>query len=218
MPAANVSSETRVIRSALRTLGLDTSASWQDIRTAYARKVKQAHPDSSPGHGSRFVLEQTLQAYRLLKTSYRVDEQKRSRVSRHTRPAAAPSWQSIGRTALAADTPEERCAACSALGRTGRRSASAYLRAALYDHDDRVVVAAATALGLLKARSAARDYEGIFDSAGLRVRSSILNAAVQTGPAECFRKLFVTALSDEDRSVRRVALTGLSRLNAAAKG
>lgn len=258
MAAGSATADTRAVDSALRALGLDSSASWRDIRVAYATRVKQAHPDSSPGPGSRFLLERTIGAYRVLKNAYQVEERNRGSgvstpargaVHQHARrepsqPAGSAarhdrrkharreppqqtgntagrdarrqsryvSMSALGNAALMQSRPEDRVSACVALGQTGKRSAAAYLRAALYDDGDNVVVAAAAALAVLRARSVAGDYACIYSAASQPVRLSIVTAAVQSGPAECFRSLFVKALTDSDRSVRRLALSGLSRL------
>ena len=219
--------DARSVASALQTLGLDGSAGWKDVRAAYALKVKQAHPDSSAGRGSRFLLERALGAYRVLKDAYPADARRSpSQAVRNAGTttewgvpgaAAAVGLGALGQTALAATDPAQRAEACAKLGRTGKRSAAAYLRASLYDDDDQVVVAAATALGRLKVRAASGDYDCVFESASRAVRVSVVQAAVETGPAECYRKLFVRALKDDDRAVRRTALTGLSRLNSAAQ-
>lgn len=223
--------DARSVTSALQTLGLDRSAGWKDIRAAYALKVKQAHPDSSAGRGSRFLLERTLRAYRVLKEAYPAEVRRspvrsvRSVRVAGTKPTrdvsraatAEAGFGALGQTALTAPDPARRAEACVKLGQTGKRSAAAYLRASLYDDDDQVVVAAASALGRLKVRAASGDYDCVFESANRVVRVSVLRAAVETGPAECFRKLFVRALKDDDRAVRRTALTGLSRINTAAQ-
>ncbi|MFP4510888.1 MAG: HEAT repeat domain-containing protein [Spirochaetaceae bacterium] len=244
MAAGSATAATRAVNSALRTLGLDSSASWRDIRVAYATRVKEAHPDSSPGRGSRFLLEQTISAYRVLKSAYRIDERRRDgrsstplrttgpreprRPTRRESPQqqdtaarAAPrrheiSITALGNAALTESSPDARARACVALGQTGKRSVAAYLRAALYDDSDEVVIAATSALAVLRARSPAGDYACIYESATQPVRSSVLSAAVRSGPAECFRSLFVKALSDSDRSIRRMALSGLSRLEPAS--
>lgn len=238
MAAGSATADTRAVDSALRALGLDSSASWRDIRVAYATRVKQAHPDSSPGRGSRFLLERTISAYRVLKSAYRVNDGHHgggvstpTRGADHQHERREPprqagnaggrderkharyvSMSALGNAALTRSRPEERVRACVALGQTGKRSAAAYLRAALYDDRDDVVVAAAAALAVLRARSVAGDYACIYSSASKPVRLAVLTAAVQAGPAECFRSLFVKALTDSDRSVRRLALSGLSRL------
>lgn len=192
MPEHNAAAESGVMtrKQAFAVLGLGEESDWNAVRTAYSARMKELHPDTGGG-GDSGEITTLVEAFRVIS---RVDGSRAANVF------------TLGEQALHGETPRERAFACSRLASLGRRTASAYLRRALFDSDERVAVAAATGIGTLQALGAADSLAAAFGSAGPGLRAAIMNAAIQIGPRPPLRPLLIEALRNPAPQWRKDAL------------
>ncbi len=112
----------------------------------------------------------------------------------------------LGELVVSAERPETRAFAAKSLGNSGKRWTVAFLRAALNDSSELVVISAVRALGRLKVVQCAGEFASLFFHGGDDLRHAILDSIEESGRATAFRSVIVEALKVSDGEVRRRAL------------
>ncbi len=112
---------------------------------------------------------------------------------------------SLGRMLLMSPDPSVRASSARRMALTGQRSAYAFLRRALRDRDDEVIVAAVKAIGALGVRQSAADMLSLFVKGSQEVRMEIVSTAAVLGFPPEFDKIITLALHDADPEIRERA-------------
>jgi hypothetical protein len=195
-----------------RILGVRYGASVEEIKDAYRRLVKMYHPDVTKTNSSGPRLTKVIEAYKTLVVTSRSKNVVEFPGSKKTaapadRGDAAPRADifSLGKLLENGRTVGMRAFAARSLGNTGKRTAYAFLRKALYDPSDLVVRAAVEAIGTLKISQSCGELASTFSRGGREVRESVLAAVEKIGPRGGFRDIVETAKHDPDFSIRSTA-------------
>ncbi len=188
-----------------RILGVAPGATVAELKSAYRKLVMAYHPDSPAGTGNAQTFLRVVQAYQSLMGR----QTERAPIPRPPRPAqparraaAPPDLFALGRALLLGRDPRERASAAAALGASGRKSSYAFLRKALWDRDDRVLIAVVRAVGRLDIRQSAGELGSLFSKASPLVKKEILSAVMRMGAAGGFESLLRIGLRDPDPGVR----------------
>jgi curved DNA-binding protein CbpA len=206
-----------------RILGIAPGASLAELKSAYRRLAKAHHPDSQGGSGSARAFLMVTQAYRnLMDARLRGDPvlgapaahrgtAARRKQADAARPGETFDLFSLGRAVLLARDPRERAAAARALAASGKKSAYAFLRKALWDKDERVLSAVVRAIADLDIRQSAGELGSLFSKATPALKKEILAAVARMRPLQGFASILRIGLGDPDAGVRRQATKALGR-------
>jgi hypothetical protein len=215
---------------AYRILGLSPGAPHAEVKKAYRRLVKAFHPDAQGGRGNAQVFARIVQAYQSLQREHGLDapgrkpeprtqpgrpgaREARSREARPREPAGREPLDifTTGRTLLLDPDPVQRAAAARLLGESGRRSAYAFLRKALWDREERVLVAVVRAIGALEIHQAVGELGSLYSKAGAGVKREILALVGKMPGVPGFESIARMAAADVDPVIRGLASRALAR-------
>ncbi|MFO7849611.1 MAG: J domain-containing protein [Spirochaetia bacterium] len=203
-------------RKLYRALGLDAGAGLDEIKKAYRLLAKQYHPDvtKDPATGEQF--RKVVTAYKILS----VRERKRKYVdfpvneaSRRRHHTATPQdIHSLGKLVCEGKVAEMRAFAAKRLGFSGKKSAYIYLKKALADSSEMVVIAAVEAIGRLEVVQSAADLASLFSRGTRRTKLEILESVEKIGRRSGFSQILVLGMQSKDRDIRSRALSVFARL------
>ena len=201
------------LHQAYSVLGLPKGASHDEVKQAYRRLALKYHPDR-PG-GSSETFERIEEAYAAL---CRVVAPRPATGEARPERSTLDEIQSLGGRLLESDDPNERLFACRKLANSGRRSAYAYLRQALYDGNEEVALSAVEAVKNLGIRQAYGDLGTIYTHGSVRLRRSVVAAIEESSSLDRFRSVVLQALEDTDPEVRRRGLSCFARMRGSKVG
>ncbi len=217
-----------------RALGLPAGADIKQIKSAYRVLAKKYHPDMSkdPATGEQF--RRVVAAYKTLVAREEKSVYIRSTVRRTYRSAPTTSQRqsgakntrekpsenadnaannsgnslySIGQLLLNGKTASMRAFAAKRLGFSGQKGAYVYLKRALEDPSEAVVLAAVEAIGRLRITISARELEATFESGSRAVKMAVLQAVELSVRKAVFMGILLKGMQSLDRNVRGKALS-----------
>ena len=207
-----------------RTLGLPAGADAGQIKSAYRVLAKKYHPDMSkdPTTGEQF--RKVAAAYKTLLAR----EEKRSYLDSTVRPTyrtsplrpsqpssaegAKTSIYEIGQLLMKGKTASMRAFAAKRLGFSQQKGAYVYLRQALQDPSEAVVLAAVEAIGRLRVSISAEALEALFEGSSRAVKLAILQTVEMCGTKNVFVGILVKGMQSLDRKVRSKSLSLFSKI------
>ncbi len=107
---------------------------------------------------------------------------------------------------------EEKISAIETFIELKRKSAYPFLRTALYDPSERVVLASVEAIGKLKIIQASPELGSLMSMGSIRVRSTILDTVERIGKKNNYLSIIELALEDEDLAIRQKAERIIKRI------
>ncbi len=107
---------------------------------------------------------------------------------------------------------EEKISAIETFIELKRKSAYPFLRTALYDSSERVVLASVEAIGKLKIIQASPELGSLMSMGSIRVRSTILDTVERIGKKSNYLSIIELALEDEDPAIRQKAERIIKRI------
>lgn len=202
-----------------RALGLPAGADINQIKSAYRVLAKKYHPDMSkdPSTGEQF--RRVVAAYKTLVAREEKSGYIGSTVRRTYRyaPSSAPpksdensaksSLYSIGQLLLNGKTASMRAFAAKRLGFSGQKGAYVYLKRALEDPSESVVLAAVEAIGRLRITISASELESTFEVGSRAVKMAVLQAIETSTRKAVFMAILVKGMQSLDRHVRGKSLS-----------
>jgi len=204
-----------------RTLGLPAGANIDQIKSAYRVLAKKYHPDISKNPESGEQFRRISAAYKNLVAR----EQKRdyfySTVRRPRRTAPEPdrdSLYAIGKTLVEGKTPEMRAFAARRLGLSGKKGSYIYLKRALRDSSETVVLAVLDAVGKLQIRSSITDLAELFDTGSRTVKMGILEAVERMAIPPASIDILTWGMQSQDRSLRLKSLSLFAEISKEKAG
>lgn len=200
------------LHRAYRVLGLPEGATLEEARQAYRRLALELHPDRPGG---------SVEAFARLEAAYKelcAAAGQAPRQAEREEPINLGDIQRLGRQLRDSRDPNLRLFACKSLANSGRRSAYAYIREALYDDSEQVVLAAVRAVGTLGIRQAYGDLSSLYTRGSVAVRRSVLDAIEGSMSLSRFRSVVLQALDDPDGEVRRRGISCFARMRGTASG
>ena len=114
---------------------------------------------------------------------------------------------SIGQLLLHGKTSAMRVFAAKRLGLTKHKGAYVYLRKALHDPSETVVLAVIEAIGRLQISISSKDLETVFDNGSLTVKMAVLQAIEMCGRNSVFLGILVKGMQSLDRKVRSKSIS-----------
>lgn len=192
----------------LAVLGLAPGSGDEEIRLAYRRLAKRYHPDSSGDPRTARQFARVVRAYKVLSAAAArppaaiEPESPRTRYRRVLE--AGEDLFALGQILAADADPGARAAAAQGLGLSGRTAAYVFLRRALYDAAEEVVLAAVRAVALIGARQAEGEVAALYSRSRPSLRRSILETARAT-KEPLFRATVHAAKTDEELELRTLA-------------
>lgn len=204
-----------------RTLGLPAGANINQIKSAYRLLAKKYHPDITrdPDSGEQF---------RRISTAYKnlvAKEQKSAffystlRRPRRTTPEQdGDSLYTIGKTLVEGKTPEMRAFAARRLGLSGRKGSYIYLKRALRDSSETVVLAVLDAVGKLRMRSSITDLAELFDTGSRAIKMGILEAIERMSIPQASIDILTWGMQSQDRSLRLKSLSLFAEISKEKAG
>ncbi len=100
-----------------------------------------------------------------------------------------------------------RVFAAKRLGLTKHKGAYVYLRKALHDPSETVVLAVIEAIGRLQISISSKDLETVFDNGSLTVKMAVLQAIEMCGRNSVFLGILVKGMQSLDRKVRSKSIS-----------
>ncbi|MFP4492211.1 MAG: DnaJ domain-containing protein [Spirochaetaceae bacterium] len=202
-------------RKLYRALGLDAGAGLEEIKKAYRVLAKQYHPDATmdPATGEQF--RKVAAAYKILslrerKRKYVDFPVKEASKRRHT--STPQDVHSLGKLVCEGKVAEMRAFAAKRLGFSGKKSAYPYLKKALFDPSEMVIIAAVEAIGRLEIVQSAPDLASLFSRGNRRTKLEILDAVEKIGRRGGFSQILVLGMQSADRGIRSRALSVFARI------
>lgn len=202
------------LHNAYTILGLPQGAPLSDVKQAYRRLALRCHPDR-PG-GSVRAFERVERAYNDLRAA--AGEKKSVPESETRETASFTEVQRLGKQLRESRDPSLRLFACRSLANSGRRSAYSYIRDALYDPSELVVLSAVEAVSALGIRHAYGDLGSVYSRGSERIRLAVLRGIEGSSNLEQFRSVVLQALEDPDPEVRRRGLSCFARMRGGKVG
>ena len=203
------------LHNAYAVLGLPKGAPIREVKQAYRRLALLHHPDR-PG-GSARAFERLERAYNDLCEAAGVSPPHLGEPEPRE-PVSLGEIRRLGRQLRDSRDPSARLFACRSLANCGKRSAYAYIREALYDSSELVVLSAVDAVGTLGIRQAYGDLGSLYSRGSGRVRRGVLEAIERSSALERFRSVVLQALEDSDPDVRRRGLSCFARMRGGKVG
>ena len=203
------------LHQSYRVLGLPEGAPLTEVKQAYRRLALRYHPDC-PG-GSTATFERIERAYADLCAAV---EQRRppEREPSANVPVPLTEVHRLGEQLRNSSDPTQRLFACRSLANSGRKSAYAYIREALYDSSEMVVLTAIEAVGRLRVRHAYAEFGALFSYGSPRVRRVLLETIERIDSLDRFKSVILQALEDVDPDVRRRGLSSFARMRGGNVG
>lgn len=197
------------LHNAYSVLGLPKGAPLSEVKQAYRRLALRYHPDR-PG-GSADAFNRVERAYNDLCEAAGVTSRSGGAADQRE-PVSLQEIQRLGRRLRESSDPSARLFACRSLANCGKRSAYAYIREALYDSSELVVLSALEAVSSLGIRQAYGDLGSIYSHGTPRLRRAVLGAIEESRALDQFRSVVLQALEDSDPDVRRRGLSCFARM------
>lgn len=208
-------------RKLYHTLGLDTGADLEEIKRAYRTLAKRYHPDSTqdPATGEEF--RKVTAAYKILsvrekKRKY-VDFPVREKARTRRNSTKEQDVHSLGKLVTEGKVAEMRAFAAKRLGSSGKRSAYPYLKKALFDESEMVVLSAVDAVGRLRILQSAGELASVYSRGARSVKLAVLDAVEKIDSRRGFSQILVMAMKTSDREIRSRALSLFARLGKEGK-
>ncbi len=192
-------------------LGLNYGASADEIKSAYRRLVKAYHPDVTNDDSSGLRLTKVIHAYKTLMVTKRAKTLVEFPVKNVRKDASKARTErnadifNLGKLLETGKTVGMRAFAARSLGNTGKRSAYAFLRKALYDSSDLVKKTAVEAIGNLKIQQSYGELASVFTKGNREIKEAVLHAVERIGTQGAFGSIVENAKSDPDFSIRSMA-------------
>lgn len=180
-------------REFYRVLGLEADADGDDVKAAYRFLSKKYHPDRSSRADSSARFVRVVKAYKVLDVALRKERYLNTPL--RSRRLGSDDVFSLGAIVLGSEDPELRRHAARRLGFSGKVAAYVFLRRALADREEGVVVAAIRSIADLSLFQASGEIAALYARGSDAVRASILDTAETTGEA-LFRQALELALRD----------------------
>jgi len=197
-------------------LGLDAGAGPEELKRAYRDLAKRYHPDitKDPSTGEEF--RKVVAAYKILSVRERkrkyVDFPVRETKNERRRTSTPQDIHSLGKLVREGKVAEMRAFAAKRLGFSGKKSAYPYLRDALSDPSELVIVSAVEAIGRLKVLQSSGELAALFARANRRVKLTILETVEKIGRRQGFSRILVLGMQSSDRELRARSLSIFARL------
>ncbi|MFW5802095.1 MAG: HEAT repeat domain-containing protein, partial [Spirochaeta sp.] len=170
---------------------------------------KLLHPDHSGSSCSTPAIERLIEAYSGLSALYRTGKHGTAEGSaaNHTRPGKSSMTDvfALGELSASSTDPAVRACAVEALGKSGRRTAFAYVRKSLHDAESLVVCAAVQAVRLLRIQQAGGELAAVYSKNPAAVRHEILRTLDELGPVPGSESVLALAVQDQDTALRSKA-------------
>jgi hypothetical protein len=189
-------------------LEVPCGASAEDVKESYRRLVKKYHPDMTKDVSSGRRFAEIVQAYKVLS----VRTKPRSLVdfpvkNVKKKPASPPRRKktdifSLGKLLESGKTDGMRIFAARSLGYSGKKTAYAYLRKALYDPSSLVVKTAVEAIGTLRIRQSAGELASVYSRGDYEIKETVLKTIARIGAYEPFKPIIVLAMNEQERNLR----------------
>jgi len=187
-------------------LEVEPGAAMEEIRASYRRLVKQLHPDITGSAADARRLDKVVEAYRaLVKVRGGAETPRKER-----------DIFSLGRLATGAAKPESRAFAVKSLGNSGKKAAYGFLKEALRDESERVVISALHAIGQLNVLHSAGELSHLFVGSSEKVKSAVIDAIEQMKSVRPFYSIIVAGMKDYSPTVRRRCLSLFARYKKAS--
>ncbi len=189
-------------------LGLQPLASKHEIRDAFRTLAKRLHPDSAGIKGNSHEFGRVVSAYNALTREAPGLVHFPDRRHYKSRPKPAPGFNlfTLGNIVIQGKTKEQRVFAVRSLGNSGQKGAYAFLRKALFDEKEQVVIEAVTAVGRLKVLQSAGELSSVFTRGSVAVKQAVLDAVEKVGLRGGFNNLVLQAMEDPHPDIRRRGL------------
>ena len=189
-------------------LGLQPLASQYEIRDAFRILAKQLHPDSAGIKGNSRKFSRVVSAYHALtrEAPSMVPFPKQRYYKPRPKPTPRFDLFTLGNIVIQGKTTEQRAFAVRSLGNSGKKAAYAYLRRALYDEKEQIVIEAVTAVGRLKVLQSAGELGSVFTRGSVAVKQAVLDAVEKIGLHGGFNNLVLQAMEDPHPDIRRRGL------------
>lgn len=204
-----------------RTLGLPSGANIDQIKSAYRVLAKKYHPDISKNPESGEQFRRISAAYKNLVAREQKSDYFYSTVRRTRRTAPEPdrdSLYAIGKTLVEGKTPEMRAFAARRLGLSGKKGSYIYLKRALRDSSETVVLAVLDAVGKLQIRSSITDLAKLFDTGSRTVKMGILEAVERMAIPPASIDILTWGMQSQDRSLRLKSLSLFAEISKEKAG
>lgn len=203
------------LHNAYTVLGLPKGAPLLEVKQAYRRLALRYHPDR-PG-GSARAFERVERAYNDLCVAAGQGVAAGGEPAPRER-ATLTEIQRLGKQLKESPDPSVRLFACRSLANSGRRSAYTYIREALYDRSELVVLSAVEAVSTLGIRHAYGELSSVYSRGSDQVRRAVLRGIEKSSSLERFRSVVLQALEDPDPEVRRGGLSCFARMRGGKVG
>lgn len=178
-----------------RVLGVEPTSNFEEIKSAFRYLSKKYHPDRSNRRDTNERLVRVIRAYKSLQTVSRKGtlihtpvgplspskvKMAEPRASMIASPEVGDLF-SLGQIALTASDPLSRRQATRKLGFSGKKAAYIFLRRALSDSDESVVIAAVRSIADLSVYQAAGELAALWARGSENLRRSMMEIAQATG-------------------------------------
>lgn len=194
-----------------KTLEVPYGAPSEDIKESYRRLVKKYHPDMTKDGRSGKKFAEIVQAYKVLSVRTKTRSLVDFPVRNVKRPTAAPQEQkktdifSLGKLLENGKTAGMRIFAARSLGFSGKKTAYAYLRKALYDSSSLVIKTAVEAIGNLKIQQSAGELGAVYSRGDCEIKEAVLKTVAKIGVYQPFKPIIGLAMTAREESLRRLA-------------
>lgn len=190
-------------------LGLSPLAPTSEIKSAFRKMAKMYHPDSSGNQRGKEQFNRILTAYETLSANPPRVVNFPKRESRQWGENKEESYNifNLGKMAVQSKNIQLRVFAVKKLGNSRQKSAYAFLRKALFDPQEEVVLAAVAAIGNLKVLQAAGDLSAVFSRGSGKVKLEVLKTVGKiSSRGSTYTNILLLAMTDGDLSIRSTAL------------
>ncbi|MEW5814192.1 MAG: J domain-containing protein [Spirochaetota bacterium] len=195
-----------------RTLGVHSGASIEELKEAYKRLVKQFHPDLTHNQKSAEQFARVVNAYKVLTVSNRSKTLIDFPLKNVQNPGKAQAANTptnifvLGKLLTGGKTVPMRAFAARSLGNSGKKSAYAFLRKALYDQDQIVVKSAIDAIGNLRIFQSAGELSAVFVRGNKELKTSVLRVIGKISTEGAFRNILLMGMQDAEPEIRLLSL------------
>ncbi len=199
-------------RNFFKVLNIQETATEEEIKNAYRKLVKKYHPDLSGNKKSSDRFLEINHAYKNLI----VNEKPRTLVDFPVKNSpigkkSSNPWKNydvfaLGKLLTSGKSLSIRVFAARGLGNSGKKSAYAFLRKALYDKNEIVVKTAVDAIGSLQIYQAAGELGAVFVRGNKKTKEAVLKAVERMNNHEAFQNILLSGMQDSNPHIRRKAL------------
>jgi curved DNA-binding protein CbpA len=193
-----------------RILGLNPTAGEKEIKESYRKLVKKYHPDLNKKTSNTEELEKIINAYEsILRNKKRLIQFPiKSAAESYRRKGSGLEGKSIfalGDLAVNGNLPTIRAFAVKSLGFSGKKTAYAFIRKALYDKDRYVVKMAVDAVANLGIQQSVGELASLFSRGRADIKLAVLDAVEKMNMYDKFGSLIAEAMKNPNAVVRMKA-------------